>query len=105
MIAFMIDPFSFGDSEKPDRARQDHLRALTAAIIRILDLAHVLASSGRRIDLAGIDQKIGLLCAQSLDLPPHLGRELIPDLQSAAARIDQLFIILQPAMPPPKFNT
>ena len=82
--------FSFGGSDQADKARLEQVRGLSAGIGRVLDLAVILAKSGRRIDLVGIDRKVGLLCAQALDLPPELGRELVPVLQAQITILDEL---------------
>jgi len=92
--------FSFTGTEKADQARLEQVRGLSAGIARVLDLAVILAKSGRRIDLVGIDRKVGLLCAQALDLPPELGRELVAALQAQIATLDQLTGLIRAARSP-----
>ena len=46
----------------------------------MLTLTRALAESGRRIDLAGLDDLAGRLCAACLDLPPEDGRAFRPRL-------------------------
>ena len=53
-------------------------------------MALVLARSHRSIDLAGLDQEIGRLCAASLDLPPEQGRAMRPLLATVLAELDAL---------------
>jgi len=53
----------------------------TAAVARALILA------GRTVDLAGIEDGVGLLCAKTLDLPRDQGRHVLPSL---LAVLDQL---------------
>ena len=45
--------------------------ALAEQISRMLAIAGALAASRRRVDLDGLQQNVGLLCARALDLPPQ----------------------------------
>ena len=54
------------------------VRALAEELTKTADVAQALAETGRTIDLAGLDQRIGLLCAKALDLPPDDGRRVRP---------------------------
>ena len=56
------------------------MRALAEELTKTIDLARALAESGRAIDLTGLDDEVGLLCAKSLDLPPDEGRRVRPRL-------------------------
>ncbi len=49
---------------------------LAHALAGTLRVARALTSSGRAIDLAGLENPVGLLCAKSLDLPPEQGRQM-----------------------------
>ncbi|MEJ0016540.1 MAG: hypothetical protein WDN25_08235 [Acetobacteraceae bacterium] len=53
-------------------------------------VASALASCGRDVDLTGLDQQVGLLCAKSLDLPPDEGRGMRPRLIALVGSIDGL---------------
>lgn len=65
--------------------------ALSAeALAGTLRVARVLAQSDRKIDLAGLDQDVGRLCAAVLDLPPAEGRFLRPQLALLLAELDGL---------------
>ena len=64
--------------------------ALADELSRTIGLARALAQSGRTIDLAGLDTRIGLLCAKSLDLPPEEGRALRPRLIALSGSIEAL---------------
>ncbi len=75
---------SEADSEQ---LRLDRLQIAAQATTRVLDLALALTKAGRRVDLAGIDNRIGQLCAQALDLPPGLGAALVPSLRALIAKI------------------
>ena len=83
------------ESEALDLARLEKLRHAGQGIGRTLHLALALMQSGRRIDLTGIDRQVGILCAQSLDLPPVLGREMVPCLEQQIAALDQLQILIK----------
>jgi hypothetical protein len=95
--AGMDDGIFFGGSDAADQTRLEKLRGVALGIDRVLNLALALTQSGRRVDLSGIDRQVGILCAQSLDLPPALGRALVPCLQSQIAVIDQLFAAIRPS--------
>jgi hypothetical protein len=82
------------------------VRAFADELTRTVDVARALAEAGRAIDLAGLDDQIGLLCAKSLDLQPDEGRRMRPRLIVLAASIEALSNALQkavpwPSMPPP----
>jgi hypothetical protein len=59
---------------------------LTACLSFMEDISNTvviirrLIENGRQVDLTGLDDRVGLLCAKTLDLPPELGRALRPDL-------------------------
>jgi len=51
-------------------------RELAQAIAGTVRVARGFAAAGRRIDLVGLEEPVGLLCARSLDLPPEQGRQM-----------------------------
>lgn len=55
------------------------------AMLGLLAVARVLAEGGRRVDLAGLDDAVGRLCARALDLGPEQGRRLRPRLRAVLA--------------------
>jgi hypothetical protein len=63
---------------------------LAQSLTGTLRMARALAQSGRRIDVAGIAEPIGLLCAKSLDLPPEQGREMRGVLMALRQEVDLL---------------
>lgn len=65
-----------GFPSDPITRTRDFARSLATAA----RLTGAFAQSGRSIDLAGLDDKVGLLCAKALDLPPEHGRELRTEL-------------------------
>lgn len=84
----------------PDAAPQQ-LALLAERLSRTLAVARALAISGRQIDLNGIQDGVGLLCAKTLDLPRADARRLLPALHEVLAQIDSLRL----ALPPPGHPT
>ena len=74
-------------------------QALAEQVQRTVAIARALAGSGRRMDLAGLDQAVGLLCAKTLDLPPDQGRLARPQLAAILAELDQLGTTLRADAP------
>lgn len=75
----------------PPRATQlANARGLAAGIAGALRMARALAASGRRIDVAGLEDPVGLLCAKSLDLPPSQGRQMRIVLVTLLQEVDAL---------------
>jgi len=70
------------------------VRAMADELTETVGLARALASCGRVVDLAGLDQQIGLLCAKSLDLSPDEGRGLRPNLIVLSVAMDTLSRVL-----------
>jgi hypothetical protein len=68
----------------------DRVRAGANALGRTAAMASVLARSGRRIDLTGLDTQIRLLCAKALDLPPEQGCAIRTDLVLLLTELDAL---------------
>lgn len=68
----------------------ERARIAAAALRKTAVLARALAISGRSIDLTGLDDQVGLICARALDLPPEGGRALRSDLESLLAEIASL---------------
>ena len=66
------------------------VHALAEKLANTIGVARALAESGRPIDLTGIDQDIGLLCAKSLDLPPDEGRRMRPRLVALSGAMEAL---------------
>ena len=66
------------------------LDAAIATLEGMLRVALALVAAERPIDLAGLDQRVGRVCAQALDLPPAEGRALRPRLAGLLAGIEAL---------------
>jgi hypothetical protein len=73
-----------------DASPEGAVLALADSLSRGLRVARALARSGRRVDLAGIDDACGLLCAKALDLPPEDGRRMADRLAAVLAEADLL---------------
>ena len=58
-------------------------------------MAAALVGEGRRIDLAGLEEQTGRLCARALDLPPGMGRVLRDELMALRADAEALIAALQ----------
>ena len=71
------------------------LRAQLAGLTATLRLAQALAVNGERIDLHGLDDQIGRLCAGTLDLPPAIGRTLRADMVLLGQQISELSAALR----------
>jgi hypothetical protein len=71
-------------------------RALADGLAGTLRMARGLAAAGRRVDVAGLDRAIGLLCAKSLDLPPEEGRQMRVVLIALLREVDALAATLAP---------
>jgi hypothetical protein len=69
---------------------QTQAAAMMAAARSTLRVARALVESHRPVDLAGLQDTIGRLCAASLDLPREEGRALRPQLAAVLADLDAL---------------
>ncbi len=70
--------------------------AIAAGVTATLLVARGLVESRRRVDLAGLDRMVGLLCAKALDLPPEQGRALRPVLMALERDLESLGAALAP---------
>ena len=98
----MMDPTVSHDSNLWPRPAHDAaagLASLSKALHDTVNLAAGLAAGGRRVDVAGLDRWVGLLCAKALDLPPAEARAACGLLFSLLNRIDALGVALRAADP------
>lgn len=93
-------------STNPDGIWPAHPHDAVAAVTALADgvggvvaLAAGLATSGRRVDLTGLDDSVGLLCAKALDLPPSEAQAARVALLGLLKRIDLLSLELRAAGP------
>jgi hypothetical protein len=66
------------------------LLTMAERLARTVAVARALILAGRTVDLAGIQDGIGLLCAKTLDLPPQQARRMLPALLEMCGQIDSL---------------
>jgi len=71
--------------------------ALADGIGNTLRMARALAEAKRPIDLTGLDNLIGILCARMLDLPLDQGRALRDRLAAIDTEISDLAGFITPA--------
>ena len=81
----------------PLRAAQ----AMATGLLHTVRIAAALIEAGRTVDLGGIDDLIGRLCARALDLPPEQGSKVAPDLRRLLTEIDRLHARLAGRADPP----
>lgn len=81
--------FSFAAPSRQPAAEQG-----ADAVAAMLRLARGMVAAGRRVNLDGMDQMVGRLCARCLDLPPEEGRVLRPRLAELLCEIDALHTVL-----------
>ena len=73
--------------------------AMAEELRRSLRLARALAGQNRPVDLAGMQDSIGLLCAKALDLNPAEGWTLRIALIALRMELDQLSTAIRATMP------
>ena len=49
-----------------------------------------MVRGGRHLDMTGIDDGVGILCAQTLDLAPEDASAMVPVLQTVLAQLELL---------------
>jgi len=86
----MTEPWFVTSTADADRKAFESVDQLADAVARVVMLARALASQGRVVDLAGLDQQVGLLCARALDLQPVQGRAVRPRLLGLQAELESL---------------
>lgn len=83
-------PHSEPLSPLPSFDAQAQVFELAEQVSRMLGVATAMVASGRRVDLAGLQQNVGVLCAKSLDLPPGRAGLAKAELVRVAASLDAL---------------
>ncbi len=81
------------------RSCPPRLSELAARLVRTIGLARALVQGGRQLDLTGIDDGIGVLCAQTLDLPPDQAAAMLPLLWDMREQVDWLATALRTSEP------
>ena len=75
------------------------ISATAEGLLNSLRLARALAGQGRPVELDGMQDSVGLLCAKALDLEPDEGRTLRVALVALRDEIDQLSTTLRGSAP------
>jgi hypothetical protein len=70
------------------------LRAFADGVTQTLGVARGLVEAGCSVELAGLEDQVGLLCAKALDLPPAEGRIMLAELVTTLARVAALSLAL-----------
>lgn len=93
--AFALSPWP-----EPARRSEQRLTELAARISRTLGVARALADNGRQLDLSGMEDGVGALCAQTMDMAPGEAHCMLPILRDLLTQVDQLTASLtRPADP------
>ena len=85
-----VDPGRKTAERDVPAGRETALIELAQRLVRVMGVARALVGSGRRLDLTGIDDGVGMLCAQVLDLAPLEGLHLVPHLCEVRAQAEAL---------------
>ncbi len=80
-------------------SRLGSLQTRLSGLAGTLRVAAGLVRSGRPIDLAGLQEQVGVLCAQALDLPHGEGRAAIPALNALGSELAGLEAALRDNSP------
>ncbi len=73
--------------------------AMAEGLLHSLRLARALAGQDRPVELDGMQDSVGLLCAKALDLKPDEGRTLRVALVALRDEVDQLSTTLRGSVP------
>ncbi len=82
-----------------DRQRRAGIEGHAEAARGVLRMAASLVAAGRIVDLAGLQDSVGRVCAECLDLPPEQGRALRPMLIGLMQDIERLDALMRPPAP------
>ena len=85
-----------GPDGAADRRAADSARCLGTQLIASLATARILLDAGREVDLSGVQDSVGELCARVLDLAPALGPELRALLIALRDEVDRTSAVLDP---------
>ena len=84
-----------------DRSPLGRTRSLAGGVMNTVRLSRALVDGQRQVDLAGLDNVVGLLCAKALDLAPEIGRMLIPELYAVLEEVQVLTEAIRAAQAAP----
>ncbi len=86
----------------PENRVQLHAaEALAGSLTNTVRLARAMTEARRAVDLSGLEEQVGLLCAKALDLPPEQGRDFRPVLIGLLADLATLHATLTHLADPP----
>jgi hypothetical protein len=85
-----------GLDRSADHRAAESVRCLGTQLIASLSTARILIEVGRNVDLSGMQDSIGELCARALDLPPAIGLELRTLLLTLREEVDRIGDALDP---------
>ena len=69
---------------------ETEILALSAQTARLVSVAQTLVNGQRYVDIDGLQEQVGLLCAKALDLPPSRTKLLRLELVQLASALDAL---------------
>jgi hypothetical protein len=90
-------PRDFFDTRHSARVAYQTVLGMVQGFATTICIARSLAAGEREMDLSGLHEAAGILCARALDLRPEHGRQLVPRLQSVLEELDALHTVLAPA--------
>lgn len=93
----MADAFPVSELADADSAALSSAQVAAREITTVLGTARRLLAEGHRLDLTGIDDLAGRICAKALDLPPSLGTQAVPALTALQTEVDALTAALAAA--------
>ena len=64
-------------------------------LLQTLRLARAMVQADRPVELNGLNEQAGLLCAKMMDLPPEIGRQLRPRLIVLLAEVEAVTAALR----------
>lgn len=85
---------------RPGETPAERAAAQARALLGTLRTASALVAARREIELAGLDNSVGRLCAASLDLPREEGLAMRPLLAELLAELDGLAAAMTATEPP-----
>lgn len=99
------DPRQMSAMSALEDPRLPAARAMAEGLLHTMRIAAALIEAGLRVDLSGLDDWMGQLCARALDLPPKQGALLIGDLDLLLAETHLLHESLACGIPREPIST
>ena len=75
-------------------APMDDVMAMAKQAHGLVAVSRAMFASGRRVELAGLDGAVGLVCAKAIDLPPGEAWLVREELVRLAAELAELAALL-----------